>query len=86
MNWAQEVETRRKRFVKLAQARKLCVESGDRVAVMALGDCMRRARDRLLYAEKMEFHGAGIFTPRAARFATSPGQAPSCDGAKAGQP
>ena len=70
MNWADEVDKRRRRFMKLAAAKRLCVESGDRVAVAQVSDCMRRARDRLLYAEKMDYFGAGLFTPAASQFAT----------------
>jgi hypothetical protein len=93
MNWADELERRRKAYQALCRAQQLAVQAGDRIAVITLGDRVKFLRYRLGYAAKMaKAQGGraaawpGFLATDGARFATSPEQAPSCDGAKAGQP
>lgn len=77
MNWQEQADKRRKRYIHLCEAKRLCVMAADRVAVMALDDRIRNARARLQYAEKQARFGGrsamawpGFVPTDVARFAT----------------
>ena len=50
MNWNEVAEHRRKVYRTLCQAQQLAVQSGDRIAVLTLGDRIKFHRSRLYYA------------------------------------
>lgn len=69
MTWGLEAERRRARYIRLCEAMRLCVMSGDRVAVITLEARVKSARQAMQYAEKMHRHTGFVRMPGVAQFA-----------------